>query len=535
MTSDKDYPSSNEKADTVVVAQELADSHDNLLTKKKLLVVFSVMALVLFISFVDQTGITILLPHIADELDAADTIAWAGTSSLIVQTMFVAFFGRFSDIFSRKYVLISCMVILAVFDLGCGFCQTPIQLYVFRGLCGIGNGGITSLTMVIVSDVVTLKERGKYQGILGAFVGLGNALGPFLASAFISNNSWRDFFYFLSPTIIIAAGFIWRIVPYTKPDIQLKEKLLKIDYMGFFFVPVAIIFLLIPLSGGGSYYAWNSPLVISFFVIGGIAFGIFLLVEAKYVVLPMIPLNLFTTGTSLTCLLVQNFLFGMCYYSCIYYYPYYFEIVKGFSVIKTSAYLLCLVLPQSSTSVVCGQIISRTGSYIYVIWYGFLIWTVGICLLALWKPSSNAVVIVSLILNGSGVGAIFQPTLVAAQAQSYKRDRAIVISTRNLLRSFGGAVGLAIASLIFSNSYIKTIVGEGGQLFSSDQINHLRSQVFTVSLFSRGYSSDQLVFLRDAYMGALSNVFYFWMACMSACVLTCLGVRGGSLKPLDEK
>lgn len=526
----------NEKENTTIeVSQELADSHDNILTIRKLIVVFSAMALLLFISFVDQTGVTILLPYMADELDASDTISWAGTATLIVQTVFAAFFGRFSDIFSRKYVLIGCMIILAIFDLGCGFCQTSTQLFVFRGICGIGNGGITSLTMVIVSDIVTLQERGKYQGILGAFVGLGNALGPFIASAFISSYTWREFYYFLFPVIIVATGVIWWIVPYTKPDISLKEKLLKIDYIGFFCSSTAIIFLLIPISGGGSYYAWSSPLVISFLIIGGVSFVAFLLVEAKAAILPMIPLKLFSTSISLTCLLLQNFLFGMCYYSSIYYYPYYFELVKDFPVIKTSAYLLCLVLPQSTTSVICGQIISRTSNYIYVIWFGFLIWTLAVGLLNLWSPTSNAIIFIVLILNGCGVGAIFQPTLVAAQAQSYKRDRAIVISTRNVLRSFGGAIGLAIASLIISNTYINEITSNGKSLFSDVQLEDLRSKVFTTLLFDDNFSSDQLQFLKNAYMEGLKSLFYFWLASMSACVITSLPVKGGNLKPLDEK
>lgn len=533
-TEIKDF--NHQKHDTrIEVSQVLADSHDNILTKKKLLVVFSAMALVLFISFVDQTGITVVLPYMADELNAADTISWAGTASLIAQTCFSAFFGRFSDIFSRKYVLIGCLLLLAVFDLGCGFCQTPEQLYVFRAICGISNGGITALTMVIVSDIVTLQERGKYQGILGSCVGLGNALGPFIASAFLSKYSWREFFYFLCPAVVAATLVIWWYVPYTKPDISFKEKLMKIDYTGFFFSSTATVFVLIPISGGGSYYEWDSPMVISFFIIGGIAFAIFLVVEAKYALLPMMPLHLFTTSVSLTTLLIQNLLYGMSYFGATYYYPYYFQVVKGYSVIKTSVHLLALVLTQSVTSTICGQIISRTGVYIYVIWYGAFFWTLGVCLLALWNPSSNALVIIALVINGTGVGAIFQPTLVAVQAQTYKRDRAIVISARNVLRSIGGAIGLAVASLIVSNTYIKEITTNGKDLFSETQLQFLRSQVFSTLHLGDNYSPTQLLFLQNAYMGAMKNLFYFWMGAISSCLVSNLVVKGGSLKPLDEK
>lgn len=519
--------------DSVQVATNLANSHENVLPKKQLIIVFSAMALALFLCFVDQTGVTVALPYIAEELDAADTISWAGTSTLISTTMFMVLFGRFSDILSRKYVLVGSMIILAIFDLACGFAQTATQIYVFRGFTGIGTGGITSLSMIIVSDIVSLKDRGKYQGILGACVGLGNAMGPFLCSAFISRLSWRRFYYFLCPVIISATGVIIWLVPYTKLDMPMKQKLLRIDYFGFLFSSIAIIFLLVPASGGGSLFEWNSPLVISFFVIGAIAAAIFVIIEAKVAILPMIPLKLFSTRLSLTSLLSQNLFFGMCYYGHIYYYPYYFQVVRRESSTMTSVFLLALVIPQSLTSVICGQIISRTGHYIFVIWYGYCTWLIAMGLLFLWRvDSGRGLIVITLIVNGTGVGAIFQPTLVAAQAQSFKRDRAAVISTRNLLRSLGGAVGLAISAAIVSNSY-KNIMLQS-LLFSTREISELTKGAFSTPDFLL-YSSSQQVFLEKAYMSALRRVFYFWVGCMGLCVASTAVVRDKGLEPIDDK
>lgn len=477
--------SSNKTSDVKVseekvkIAEVVAESHENLLSSKKIIIVFSSMAIGLFLSFVDQTGITVALPYIGEDLNATDIISWAGTSSLISNTMFMVLFGRFSDIFSRKYVLISCMLIMGIFDIACGFAQTATQLFIFRAFCGIGAGGITSLTMVIVSDIITLEQRGKYQGILGSFVGLGNACGPFIASAFIKRHTWREFYYFLGPVVICSTSIIIWLVPYTHPNMNMKEKLQKIDYLGFLFSSIAIIFILIPISGGGSTYAWNSGLVISFLVIGGIAFFCFLYVEKKIAILPMVPLKLFTTKLSLSFLLFQNFFFGMCYFSHIYYYPYYFQTIRGYSATYSALYLLALVLPQSLTSIISGQVISRTGHYIYVVWYGYITWLIATCLLNLWHThSSVGIIVITLIFNGMGIGAIFQPTLVAAQAQSYKRDRATIISTRNVLRSFGGAVGLAISSSIISNIYMKTIGSSGGKYFTQAEIDTIRTNFF---------------------------------------------------------
>lgn len=519
----------------VGIADMVASSHENLLSRGKLVIVFMSMAIGLFLSFVDQTGITIALPYIGEELNSRDTISWAGISSLISNTMFMVLFGRFSDIFSRKYVLITCMLVLGVFDIACGFAQTAAQFFVFRAFCGIGAGGITSLSMVIVSDIITLEQRGKFQGILGSFVGLGNICGPFIAAGFIKKHTWRMFYCFLGPVVICSTSIVILLVPYTRPDISIKEKIQNLDYLGFLFSSIAIIFLLIPASGGGSTYEWNSSLVISFFVIGVLSFFCFLYVERKVAVLPMIPMKLFTTRLSLTCLLFQNLFFGMCYFSLIYYYPYYFQIVRGYSALHAAVNLLALVIPQSLTSILTGQVISRTGHYIYVVWFGYISWFISACLLNLWTTSSNkSITIITLVLNGMGIGAIFQPTLVAAQAQSHKRDRATIISTRNVLRSFGGAVGLAISSAIISNVYMKAIKKNGHLHFTTEQLNIIEGNFFGgISLDS--YNPAQIEYLREIYLHALKNLFYFWMACMGVCTLSNFAIRDKGLKPLDDQ
>jgi MFS family permease len=126
--------------------------------------------LALLVCFIDQNGIGVLLPSIAKDLNAESTISWAGTSALIANTIFQVLYGRMSDLFGRKNVFISACILLAVSDLCCGLSVNATMLYIFRGLAGVANGGITSLAMMLVSDIVTLRERGKYQGIIGVMV-----------------------------------------------------------------------------------------------------------------------------------------------------------------------------------------------------------------------------------------------------------------------------------------------------------------------------------------------------------------------------
>lgn len=165
------------------------------------------------------------------------------------------------------------------------------MLYIFRALAGVANGGITSLSMMIVSDIVTLKERGKYQGILGACVGLGNMVGPFIAAAFAQHSTWRGLFWLVSPLAALCCLVCFFVLPPSNQSSKLdfRTVIKKIDYWGIFFGSAAIVLILIPVSGGGSYFVWDSPLVISMLAVGGICALAFFFVECKIALLPMMP------------------------------------------------------------------------------------------------------------------------------------------------------------------------------------------------------------------------------------------------------
>lgn len=517
------------------LAEIVAASHENILTSKKLIIVFTSMSVALMLVSVDMAGITVAVPYMAKEFDAYTSISWVGTSSLISTTVFMVLFGRFSDIFSRKYTMIFAMVVLAFFDLACALAQTPTQLYVFRALCGMGNGGITTLSMVVVSDVVTLEQRGFYQGILGAFFGIGSAIGPFIASAYINHSTWRNFYFTLFPICLSSTLILIKYVPYTRPQHSMKEKLLNVDYLGFFTSSVAIIFLLIPISGGGSSFPWTSAFTISMIVIGGVFFLIFLFVECKVSKLPLIPLRLFSESFSLTSILLHNFFFGISYYGIQYYYPYYFEVVREYTPMETSCFLLAFVLPQTLSSVCSGQLISRTKHYGFVIWLGYFLWMLAMGLLSLWGLNTKrGVTIVIMIINGLGSGFIFQPTLIAAQAHSFKRDRATVISTRNVLRTFGGSISLAISATILANTFAENLNATGAEYFSRSEIEILKTLIYTKPDLSK-YTPTQALYLKGIYMSGIKRIFYLWMACMAYCFITNVPIKDRGLQPMDGR
>jgi MFS family permease len=375
-------------------AEKALHDQTNILPRGRLLIVFAGLAISLFISFVDQNGISVTLPTIAEDLNGKNTISWAGTSSLIANTMFSVLYGRLSDIFGRKIVYLSALALLCIADLLCGLSQNAAMFYVFRGLAGVAGGGISSLAMIIVSDVVTLQQRGKYQGILGASLGVANVVGPFIAAAFVLRATWRGFFWMLSPLAACSIVVGYFLIPDSARQDSFRANLKRIDYFGIIASSIGIIFLLIPISGGGSYFEWDSPMVISMLVIGGVSLIAFFFIEWKVAVLPMLPSKFFPhvsgylavepllTDTVeffknrvIVALFLQSFLLGAVYQAYLYYLPLYYQNARGWSPIVSAALTAPMVACQSISSVLSGQYISRFKRYGEVIWIGFGIWT----------------------------------------------------------------------------------------------------------------------------------------------------------------
>ncbi|KAK4446636.1 MFS general substrate transporter [Podospora aff. communis PSN243] len=490
--------------------------HDqtNLLEKRRLIIVFAALASALLITYIDQQSIGVVLPTVGRDLNSSSTIIWAGTSSMIANTAFQVLYGRMSDIFGRKVMLLTCLCLLAVGDVLCGFAQTGPQLYAFRGISGLANGGIMALSMMIVSDVTTLEERGKYQGILGSCVGLGSSIGPFIAASFTESVSWRATFWFIAPcAVVVAIALYFLLPPQTIPPEPLKTKLAKVDWAGIVLSSSGTILLLIPLSGIGTQFKPNDPMVIAMFTLGSVLLFAFGINEWKIARLPMLPFRLFK-NPALAAMLIQNFLIGIVFYALVYILPIYFQTAREMSILVSAALIVPIVMPQAIASALSGQYISRMGRYGEVIWTGYILWVIGTGLhIAFSRTFPLAAIIVILVVEGFGVGLVFQPTLVAAQAHSPKPDRAVVISARNFIRSLGGAGGLAIASAIFSN----TIVNKMPDGIPEELGRRIREAVFEVPDMT-GLGDGQKDLVLDLYAQAAKSVFYLWFAAMAVCL-----------------
>jgi hypothetical protein len=306
------------------------------------------------------------------------------------------------------------------------------------------------------------------------------------------------------------------------PKGNAKQQFNLIDWGGIVTATIAIALILIPLSGGGSYFAWSSPMVISMFTVGGLAFVAFLFIEWKMATLPMMPLSMYTNAP-VAAILAQNFFFGMVYYSNLYYIPLYIQNVRGWDTIVSGAFLVAINVPQSVVSTLSGIFISRYKRYGVVIWTGFIVWTLGAGLICSFTRTTHpAAVAVILSISGMGAGCIFQPVLIALQAHCSKAQRAAVISNRNFLRSSGGAVGLSISAQVLQSSLRQHL---------PPRLAYLAHDTYAFPALD---AADEDA-VRKAYMAAIRTVFIVSAPMIGVCLALCLFIRDRGLQRPEDR
>ncbi|QRV95366.1 major facilitator superfamily transporter [Ceratobasidium sp. AG-Ba] len=497
------------------VAIILEDQSSRLPFKKLLLVISSLCACA-FVSFLDQTSVSTVLPAIAHDLGAADRINWVGISFLVATTSSQIVIARLSDIFGRKALLISVIILFTIGNLLCGFAKTAVWLFVARAVAGLGGGGINSMAMIIMSDVVSLQERGKYQGFIGAAVALGSGIGPLVGGA-LSSAGWRWVFWFTVPITSVCIAQLWWMLPQNKMSANFGEKLRMIDFTGSVVSLAAVVLILVPLSGGGTYYSWNSALVISMISVGSVLAILFILVEWRLASLPILPLYLFRNRNILI-IYGTTFLTGIVYYCNLYFLPAYYTDARGFTPVQAGIYLLPLVLIQSLSSSISGQFLSKTRYPKPYIAVGFSIWCIGAGLQSMFGlNTSKGAMAGYLIIEGMGIGLTLQSTLVAAQASALPKERAVITGSRNFFRTLGGAIGLVVCTTT-KNEVLKKELHKIQDLPSAAVVSIIKfgPQALTDPSLESA--------VRNAYMSSLHAVFILFIpiAGVSAIMSLCL-------------
>ncbi|PHH63316.1 hypothetical protein CDD81_6090 [Ophiocordyceps australis] len=432
-------------------AESKADEPESRRTSVETFLIMFALGLALFLAALDMTIITTAVPTISSHFDSSLGYVWIGSAYLLGNATFVPTWGKISDIFGRKPVLIGAVVIFWVGSLLCAVSQSMAMLIAARAIQGVGGGGTIVLPNICVSDLFSMRRRGMYFGILGGVWAISSAIGPVLGGVFTAKVSWRWCFYINLPLGGVALVILIFVLKLHNPRTPVRQGLVAIDWAGSLLVIGGTLMLLFGLEFGGVQFPWASPTIICLIVFGVVTIVLFALYETYLARYPLMPTSLFSHRTSIAALGL-SFMHAVTFMGGSYWLPLYFQAVVGATSLLSGVYLLPFVLSLSITSTLSGIIIKKTGNYKVPIMAGLLLMTLGFGLfIDLGDDKSWAKIIIFQIIAGIGVGPNFQAPLIALQTNVEPRDIGSATSSFSFLRQIGTSISVVVGGVIFNN------------------------------------------------------------------------------------
>ncbi|WP_217240691.1 MDR family MFS transporter [Streptomyces sp. AC555_RSS877] len=409
------------------------------------LVSIGALLLGMLLAALDQTIVSTALPTIVSELGGMDHLSWVVTAYLLASTAATPLWGKLGDQYGRKRLFQIAIVIFLVGSGLCGAAQDMTQLIAFRALQGLGGGGLMVLSMAIVGDLVSPRERGRYQGLFGAVFGATSVLGPLLGGLFTEHLSWRWVFYINLPIGVVALAVIATVL-----RIPRKSTRHVIDYLGTFLIASVATCLVLVASLGGTTWGWGSPQIVGLAVLGVVLAVAFVAAERRAAE-PVLPLKLFRIRTFTLSALI-SFIVGFAMFGAMTYLPTFLQVVQGVSPTMSGVHMLPMVLGLLLSSTLSGQIVSRTGRWKVFPVAGTGITALGLLLLhQLDENSSTGVMSGFFFVFGLGLGLVMQVlVLIVQNAVSYE-DLGVATSGATFFRSIGASFGVAIFGTVFAS------------------------------------------------------------------------------------
>ncbi len=397
----------------------------------------------MFLAALDQTIVGPVLPRIVTELKGADYYTWVVTIFLLTSTITVPIYGKLSDLYGRRPLLLIGIVLFLIGSVLSGLSQTMWQLILFRGLQGLGAGALFPIALAVIGDLFTPAERGKYQGLFGAVFGIAFLVGPGLGGFLTDNFSWHWVFFVNLPIGLVALAVIGRLLP----NIKGRRRDIKIDYLGVVTLVAGLVPILVGLTLAETSH-WSDTSVWGSIVVGVVFLVVFVVVESRAAE-PIIPLHLFrnrTFSASMVAIFLATFGFG----AAIIFLPLYFQIVEGSSATASGYKLLPFLFGLIVSSIASGQIVSRTGRYKGVIVGGLAILAIGLFLMSFLRAdTSDLVLSLWMFVAGFGVGPTFAVFTIIVQNSVPFHELGTATSDLTLFRQIGTTLGLTLAFTFF--------------------------------------------------------------------------------------
>jgi EmrB/QacA subfamily drug resistance transporter len=405
----------------------------------------------MFLAALDQTVVATSIRVIADDLRGFSVQAWATTAFLITSTIATPLYGKLSDIYGRKQFFLFAIVVFIVGSGLCGLAQSMYQLAVFRAVQGIGAGGLFSLALAIVGDIVPPRQRARYQGYFLAVFGTASVVGPVVGGFFAGASSilgiagWRWIFWINVPVALVALVVVTKVLhlPHTRQDH-------RIDWPGALALVVGLVPLLLVAEQGRT-WGWASAPALLCYAIGGVGLLLFLACERRLGDEALLPLRLFR-GRTFVIGTASSAIIGMGMLGGILLLPLYLQIVRGSSPTRAGLELIPLVVGIMSGSLFSGQFVARTGRYRVLPITGTTLLAVSLLLLTLVGADTPlGLTMAIMVVLGFGLGCTMQPTVLAVQNAASPHEIGVSTSAVTFFRSMGGTVGAAVfLSILFA-------------------------------------------------------------------------------------
>jgi EmrB/QacA subfamily drug resistance transporter len=444
----------------------------------------------LLLAALDQTIVSTALPTIVGELGGLTHLSWVVTAYLLTSTVAGPFYGKLGDIYGRKIILQSAIVVFLIGSALCGVAQNMIELIAFRALQGIGGGGLIVTIIAVIGDLIAPRERGRYQGLFGAAFGLATIVGPLLGGFFVDHLTWRWIFYINLPTGLLALLVIAVALP--APGTRRRH---AIDYGGGAMLTIALTATILFTSLGGISFTWTSPVILTLIGVSVISTALFVAAE-WHAREPLLPMSLFRNRNFVVASSV-GLIIGLSLFGAVTFLPIYLQVAKGVSPSASGLMLMPMMFGMLITSILSGRVISAWGRYKFFPVAGTAIMTFGLFMLSRlsldsyqWQTSLDALWL------GLGMGMVMQVLILAVQNSIEYKYLGVATSGAMLFRSVGGALGVALFGAIFAGGLHATLHPEGLDFLTN-----------AVPATVRGLPAAMQQEYIDAVMAALRPVF----------------------------
>jgi EmrB/QacA subfamily drug resistance transporter len=413
-------------------------------TRRDVLAVLPSLLLAILLAMLDNMIVSTAMPRIVGDLHGLSHLPWVITAYILGTTVSTPLWGKLGDLYGRKGVFLSSIVVFLIGSALSGASQNMAQLIGFRALQGLGAGGLIVGAMAIIGELVPPRERGRYQGYIAGMMAVAMVAGPLVGGYITDNLSWRWAFYVNLP--VGAVALVLLVFRLRLPKYRTEH---RIDWLGAGLLAVGITALVLITTWGGHDYPWLSWQVLGLAVLAVVTLGLFLVVE-RSAAEPVLSLSLFR-NRNFTLSVLIGFLLGFTMFGAISYLPLYQQVVQGASATNSGLLLLPMMAGLLLTSVVAGQLITRTGRYRMFPVIGGVMMVVGMVLLSTLDVNTGKLTTALYMgVLGLGMGFLMQTTMLIAQNSVGTKDLGVASSAATFFRSIGGSFGVSLSGAIFN-------------------------------------------------------------------------------------